>query len=97
MHVQDVPAHIDHEHGLPITPEKLRSKYGDLSVRPPEGEPRPLADLIDRCRDHSDPDTFRSRSSLRNTLLCYADRSHVGREAYDDRGNNPMQETQVSF
>jgi hypothetical protein len=99
MRVRDVPSHVERAHGFPITEETLRSEFGSVPLDVPgDGEAR-LASLLDACAEGGFPGEYASTTDLRSALLSCADRTHVGRPQYDDRGGNPGRDPaeQVSF
>jgi hypothetical protein len=99
MNVRDVPARVERTHGYPVAHDRLRADLGEVGIEVPDGDARPLADLLDACDACGFETTYDGPDALRTALLCCLDEAHVGRSEYDDRGANPGRSAseQVSF
>lgn len=99
MQLADVPSEVESTHGFPIAHETLQAEFGGIEVDVPDGPSQELRVLLDTCSDGGFEDAYTSPETLKTVLLTCADRAHVGRAGYDDRGSNPTREDseQVSF
>jgi hypothetical protein len=78
---------------FPATCEDVIDTCGDVTLQAPGGESESIGDALDRCESTE----FTSADELVATLLTFVSQDYVGRTGYDDRGNNPSYDDEVSL
>ena len=78
---------------FPVTCEEVIEDCGDVGLQGPGGVDDTIADVFDRCESTE----FGSTDELVDTLMMYVSEDYVGRVGYDDRGDNPGYDDEVSL
>ena len=81
------------ELSFPATCDDVITACGDVILQAPGGTNEAIADVLARC----DADEFESTDELVDTVMLFVSNDYVGRIGYDDRGNNPEYDNEVSL
>jgi hypothetical protein len=78
---------------FPAECEEVVAACGDVTLQSPGGDNEAIGDVLARC----DSETFESTDELVDTVMLWVSNDYVGRVGYDDRGNNPAYDDEVSL
>jgi hypothetical protein len=79
---------------FPVECGDVREQTGDVQLTSPTGSAETIGDVLDRCEQDV---VFNSNDELYDTLVTYLGEDYIGRKGYDDRGQNPQRDEEVSL